>query len=442
MNKIEVQLEPGNPYNSGSAIYLNINDGRRPQIGFNIQDYTRIRGVFDESCAEFAYFTSVIYGCDRAVKRDAPGGDRWTREFLVKIPVSDTAKWNDTAPLAESMLEFLTGDLWHLDFISMPIPLFGREFRITRRKYRKIRRINGNAVSLFSGGLDSLIGAIDWLEENAHSDIVLASTYDAQAENSKTDQERLIRHIQNNYPGRTKRFVARIGLCSDSEDTSFRSRSLAFIGNAVLAAGFLDKSTPILIPENGGIAINFPLTSAREGSLSTRTVHPKFISMLNDYLDALGFGFKINNPYSLNTKGQMMQNCKNQDLLEAIYSDSASCGKRGFDRQYWSNKSAMGCGACVPCIFRRSAVFKAGYLEEAYGYDLRDPGSWGRDILQANSDLQAVMDFIEVNHSPMEIWKMLRGNNRLDINLRDEFISLVQQLREEVKMWLRHVGLL
>jgi 7-cyano-7-deazaguanine synthase in queuosine biosynthesis len=441
MNNIEVQLEPGNPYNSGSAIFLNIDDERRPQVGFNIQDYTRVHGAFDESSAEFAYFTSVIYGCDRAVKRDAPGGDRWTREFLVKIPVNDTNKWNDTAPLAESMLEFLTGDLWHLDFISTSIPLFGREFRVTRRKYRKIRRINGNAVSLFSGGLDSLIGTIDFLEENAHSDIVLASTYDAQAENSKTDQERLIRHIQNSYPGRTKRFVARVGLCSDGEDTNFRSRSLAFIGNALLAAGLLGKSTPIFIPENGAIAINFPLTSAREGSLSTRTVHPKFISMLNDYLHALGFDFKINNPYSLWTKGEMVQNCKNQDFLKAIYSDSVSCGKRGFDRQYWSNKSARGCGVCVPCIFRRAAVLKAGYLKEEFGYDLRDPASWKRDILQANSDLQAVIDFIEVNHSPMEIWKVLRGNNRLDVDLRDEYISLVQRLREEVKMWLNNAGL-
>ena len=442
MKRIEVQLEQGNPYNSGSAIYLNINDGRRPQIGFNIEDYTRIDGVFDENIAEFAYFTSVIYGCDRAVKRDVPGSDRWTREFSVRIPVKNSDKWNNAKHLAEYMLEFLTGDLWHLDFISMTTPLFGRQFWEKRKSFRKLRQISGNAVSLFSGGLDSLIGTINWLEENTNSDLVLASTYDAQAENSKADQERLINHIQDCYPGRTKRFVSRIGLCSDGEDTNFRSRSLAFIGNALIAAGFLDNNTPILIPENGAIAINFPLSSAREGSLSTRTVHPTFISLLNEFLDTLEYDYKINNPYCLLTKGQMVKDCKNQNLLKAIYSDSVSCGKRGFDRQYWSNKHARGCGVCVPCIFRRAALFNAGYSEEEFGYNLRAPSSWNRDIRQPNSDLQAVMDFILDNHSPMEIWKKLRGNNRLDINFRNEYVSLVQRLRKEVEMWFNHVGLL
>jgi 7-cyano-7-deazaguanine synthase in queuosine biosynthesis len=442
MNKIEVQLEPGNPYNSGSAVYLDIDDGRRPQLGFNIQDYTRTRGLFDECIAEFAYFTSVIYGCDRALKRDIPKGDRWTREFVVKIPVTDPEKWTDTAHLAESMLEFLTGDLWHLDFVNMSTALFGHEFRVTRRKFRKINRISGTAVSLFSGGLDSLIGIIDWLEENSNANIVLASTYDAQAENSRVDQERVIEHLRTSYPGRIKRYVARIGLCTDGEDTNFRSRSLAFIGNALLAAGFLDNNTPIMIPENGAIALNFPLTPAREGSLSTRTAHPKFLSLLNEYLDALGFDFKIRNPYRLKTKGQMMQGCKNQDLLRTIYSESVSCGKRGFDRQYWSDKHARGCGACVPCIFRRAAILEAAFAEERYGYDLRNHNSWQRDILQANGDLQAVMDFIESNHSPQEIWKVLRGDTRLDLNLKNEYVSLVQRLREEVKKWLQNIGIL
>jgi len=442
MNRIKVQLEAGNPYNSGSAVYLDIDDGRRPQLGFNIQDYARIRGAFDEGIAEFTYFTSVIYGCDRAVNREASGGDRWTREFAVEIPVTDPEKWIDTAPLAESMLEFLTGDLWHLDFVGMSTPLFGREFRVTRRKFRKINSINGTAVSLFSGGLDSLIGVIDWLEENPDATIVLASTYDAQAENSRVDQGRLIEHLRLGYAGRIKRYVARIGLCADGEDKNFRSRSLAFIGNALLAASFLGNNTPIIIPENGAIALNFPLTPAREGSLSTRTVHPKFLFLLNEYLAALGFEFTIRNPYRLKTKGQMMKDCRNQDLLKTAFPESVSCGKRGFDRKYWSDKHARGCGACVPCIFRRAAILEAGFSEEQYGYDLRDHNSWQRNILKANGDLQAVIDFIEANHSSQEIWKVLRGNTRLDLSLKGEYVSLVQHLREEVKRWLQNIGLL
>ena len=129
MNRIKVQLEPGNPYNSGASVYLDIDGARRLQVAFNITDYVRIRGKFDEAAAEFAYFTSVIYACDRAINREKPPGDRWTREFFVETPVADPDKWSATVDLAEAMLEFLTGDLWHLDFIKSTTPLFGREFK-------------------------------------------------------------------------------------------------------------------------------------------------------------------------------------------------------------------------------------------------------------------------------------------------------------------------
>ena len=94
MNRIIVQLQAGNPYKSGSAVYLDINGNRRSQLAFNIEDFARTRGTFAQDAAEFAYFTSVIYGCDRAVNRESSNGDRWTREFAVQIPVADPEKWS------------------------------------------------------------------------------------------------------------------------------------------------------------------------------------------------------------------------------------------------------------------------------------------------------------------------------------------------------------
>lgn len=442
MNRIKVRLEDSNPYHSGSAVYLDINDDRMPQLGFNIEDYVRIRGKFNEKAAEFAYFTSIIYGCDRAVQRQIPGGDRWTRELAIEIPVNDPESWSISKNICETMLEFLTGDIWHVDFINISIPLFNRKFWSARRNFRKIRLIAGDTVSLFSGGLDSLIGIINWLDDNPNKKIVLASTYDAQAENARADQERLIGQLKFAYPGRINRFVSRIGLRTDGEDTNFRSRSLAFIGNAVLAASFIGDDTKIIIPENGAIALNYPLTPARDGSLSTRTVHPKFIALVNELLDALGFSHSIENPYEFETKGQMIKGCKNKELLKNMYSESVSCGKRGFDRQYWSNKKARGCGACVPCIFRRAALFAAGLSEELYGYDIGDRLSWNRNIKKANSDLQAVVDFIELGPSPREIWKTLKGNTRLNPNYKNNYISLVQNLKDEVYLWMRYIGIL
>ena len=311
----------------------------------------------------------------------------------------------------------------------------------TRNSFRKRTRVRGAAVSLFSGGLDSLIGVINWLEDNPTASIVLASTYDAQAENSRSDQDRLLPHLKAEYAGRIQRYVARTGLCSGGEDTNFRSRSLAFIGNAVLAASFLGDDTPIIIPENGAIALNYPLTPARRGSLSTRTVHPHFIAMLGSLLNTLGLQYPLNNPYLLKTKGEMMQECRNATLLRASYSDSASCGKRGH-KEHWEDKRTRQCGACVPCIFRRAAVHSVGFPTELYGYGLTSGGALQRILSNPNHDLSSVIDFIERNDDSDTIWRTLRSNGRLDLSLKGQYTSLVERLRDEVKNWAQSMGLL
>lgn len=434
MNQITVQLQAGNPYNSGASIFLAVNGGRLLQLGFNIEDYVRARGNFDENAAEFAYFASVIYGCDRAINRESFDGDRWTREFVVEIPVAEPGKWSAISSQLESVIEFLTGDIWHLDFVITPIPLFGREFKTTRRDFRRRTRICGTAVSLFSGGLDSLIGVIDWLSDNPEQNIVLASTYDAQAENSKSDQDRLLLPLHAVYAGRIQRYVARTGLCSGGEDTNFRSRSLAFIGNAVLAASFLGVGTPIIIPENGAIALNYPLTPARKGSLSTRTVHPHYIAMLSSILDSLGLSYPLINPYMLKTKGEMMRECRNPALLQSTYANSASCGKRGH-KEYWEDKSSRQCGACVPCIYRRAAVHSVGFPMEQYGYSLAAGASIENILSHPNHDLSSIIDFIKRNDDDDTIWRTLRSNGHLDISLKEEYTSLIVRLRNEVTQW-------
>jgi 7-cyano-7-deazaguanine synthase in queuosine biosynthesis len=318
--------------------------------------------------------------------------------------------------------------------------LFGREFRRKRSSFRKRTRVHGDAVSLYSGGLDSLIGVINWLEENPTASIVLASTYDAQAEGSHADQERLLPHLETEYDGRIQRYVARTGLCVGGEDTNFRSRSLAFIGNAVLAASFLGDDTSIVIPENGAIALNYPLTPARRGSLSTRTVHPHFIAMLSILLGTLGLRYPLNNPYFLKTKGEMMQECRNASLLRASYADSASCGKRGYSRVYWEDRHARQCGVCVPCIFRRAAIHSVGLPAEQYGNDLTPSRLMQIIQSQHNHDLSAIIDFIERNDNSDTIWWTLRSNGRLDSSLKDQYTSLIERLRDEVKSWVQSIG--
>ena len=442
MNEIKVTKSDEVPYDSGATVYLNI-VGREPiKLSFEISDYARIRGVFDKDAAEFAYFCAVIYGCDRAIHRESGDGDRWTRELSVEIPVSDPARWERCKGTGEKMLEFLTGDLWRLTFISDSIPLFGSSFRKIRGNFRSRNRAKGSAVSLFSGGLDSITGIIDWLEENPESSLILASTYDAHAEKARSDQNRLLPEIHSAYPGRTTRFVARSGLATGGDDINFRSRSLTFLGNGVLAASFIGKNTRILIPENGAIALNFPLSPARSGSLSTRTVHPHFINQFNQFLDCLEFSYKVTNPYQFKTKGEVLNGCQNKPFLQNIYQKSVSCGKRGFGKIHWHDKSAMACGHCIPCIFRQAAVNFTKYPVEKYGCTVSKKSEWGTsDLLKPNGDLQTVIDFVNADLDEELIWRRLRANGRLVWECRSAHVNLIVRLRDQLKDWLTSVGL-
>ena len=442
MIEIKVTKSIEEPYHSGAGIYLNMPDKDPIKLSFNISDYSRIRGKFDKDAAEFAYFCAVIYGCDRAVSRNSGDGDHWTRELCVEIPVVDPERWEHCKETGEKMLEFLTGDLWRLTFISDSIPLFGPRFSKTRWNFRSRYRAKGSTVSLFSGGLDSITGIIDWLEENPGESLMLASTYDAHAENAKSDQDRILPDLNIAYPGRTTRFVARSGLLTKGDDINFRSRSLTFLGNGVLAASFLGQNTRILIPENGAIALNFPLAPSRSGSLSTRTAHPHFIKQFNQYLADLEFSYNVFNPYLFKTKGEVLYECRNQSVLQNVYKNSVSCGKRGFGKIHWHDKNAMGCGHCIPCIFRQAAVNFANFPLEKYGCTVSDRTEWGvTDLLKPNGDLQTVIDFVNADLDEELIWKRLRANGHLRWECRSDFVALIIRLKAELKKWLTSVGL-
>lgn len=442
MSRIRVCTANEPPYHSGAAVYLDIDDGRQLKLATDISDYVRIRESFSIDAAEFAYFCAVIYGCDRAISRDTTSGDGWTREFSIELPVSDPDRWKRCKAEAEKALEFLTGDLWDLIFVPHAAPLFGRKFWMARRNFRIRHRISGKGTALFSGGLDSLAGAIDWLEQNPTEKLILASTYDAHAEAAKQDQERILPHLKAAYPGRVLRFVARSGLAGKGADITLRSRSLTFLGNAVLAASFLGADTEIRMPENGGIALNFPLNASRQGSLSTRTAHPHFIAQFNSLLHGLNFSFSVVNPYQFKTKGEVLRECCNQSLLKAIYPASVSCGKRGYGKIHWHDKSAKACGHCVPCIFRQAAVASAGFNREKFGCNIQNPNEWGSsNLLRPNGDVQSVIDFVASNHTSKDIWRILRANGALDRELKSSYIELITRLKSELKTYLIDMGL-
>ena len=188
---------------------------------------------------------------------------------------------------------------------------------------------HGSAVCLFSGGLDSLVGAIDWLETrpmNLWSSS--ATTIRASEDRSMTKKPSSASFVKAIAPDFLRCWLESGRILADLEIT-MRSRSLLFIALGVFVAHSLGDDTPLLIPENGTMALNPPLTPSRRGSCSTRTAHPYYLKRLQQLLDGLGLKHRLENPLLGKTKGEVASECRNADLLKSAAMESVSCAKRG-----------------------------------------------------------------------------------------------------------------
>lgn len=415
-------------------------DGQAEEVvvDINATALLKVSNVIPDLGQDFLCIASCIYAADKAVPRNRMD-DKWTRHIAIEIPVEHAAKWNGVADQLSACIGFLTGDLWEISFRQ-------GEKRLVQKKSRKrpvrLKLAKGDAVCLFSGGLDSFIGAVDWLMDNPSKKLLLVSHYDGDVSGPGSDQRVLQAILQQRFPSRFEHAQTRVGLSSGGADTNFRSRSLLFIALGCYFAELLGDGAPVLIPENGPIALNFPLTSARRGSCSTRTVHPQFITSLNLILKQVGIVNTVHNPYELKTKGEMVKECRDSTVLQNAYAFTRSCSK-STRRGHWINKKGpagkapLGCGICVPCLFRRAALHVSGLDQEDYGIPINiiDDLSGA-----AKSDLLAIIAFLRRDDSEREIKAGLLGNGSLPICDLAEYVDLVKRMRSEVLAWLRASG--
>jgi len=431
----------GNYSNSGSSVILDRPDGSNVRLHHSIEDFTRLRGKIDPLALDFVLFALVIYGCDRASSR-ASAEDGWTRQFSVTMPVSDPDAWNAAAGIAQEMVSFLTGDEWQIRFVAQTKPVFDKKFQRARKAFRQRTKIGGEVVSLFSGGLDSFIGVIDWLEANPNDVITLSGAYDPAAEPAWADQRSLMEHLTRVFPKRIHHIVSRMGIEAKGEENSYRSRSFCFLSFGILASSFLEEGATLIVPENGSIALNYPLTPSRSGSLSTRTVHPFFLDRLRALLAALDLYCPIEDPYRFKTKGEMIAECSNQALLKKAYGDAVSCGNRKRYKAHVPGATAPHCGYCVPCIFRKAGLHAAGWPLGDYGVDISVPATWGKlDLREPNLHVEAAKDFVLRADADRVIWNTMRANGRVPLADKAKYVDLVKRQRTELRDYFQHIGI-
>lgn len=310
-----------------------------------------------------------VHAADTRISRVQQSQDSWTREIRLVVPVSEPSRWVAATSVLKSMLDFLTGDRWEFGFRKRP----SRFQSIVEQEELDLISPSFDALSLFSGGLDSLIGAIDLLE-NGSTPLLISHSGDGAASDA---QNKLISGLKDHYKnisfdrlrvGMTfkQNLIKGVG----SEDST-RGRSFLFFALGVFAGTGFGRRFTLRVPENGLIALNVPLDPLRLGSNSTRTTHPYYMTRWNDLLKVLDVNGEVRNPYWDKTKGEMASNCLNADLLKQLATDSLSCSSPTKGR--WQGLGIEHCGYCLPCIIRRAALESAfGSKSDATQYTVPD----------------------------------------------------------------------
>lgn len=321
-------------------------------IGRAIADLSRLGVHPSEIGVDVLVLAAHVHAADTRISRTSEAQDGWTREIRLIVPVSDPDRWSAVAPTFVRMLNFLTGDRWSLAFRARPR-------RFTRVASVAPPRLIGppfNDLALFSGGLDSLIGAIDSLEDGRTPLLVSHAGEGATSDAQST----IFKALKSQYHGRAferlrlwMAFPDGFVSGSAGENTT-RGRSFLFFALGVFAGSGLEAPFTLKVPENGLIAVNVPLDTLRLGALSTRTTHPFYIARWNDALQGLGVNGTIENPYWDKTKGEMVAACANGALLRRLVPSSLSCASPTKGR--WHGLGTQHCGYCLPCLIRRAAL--------------------------------------------------------------------------------------
>ena len=325
---------------------------------------------------DFLMIAYAVVAADKAILRRT-SIDGWTRQIELTVFVHEQKTWQTVKKSFEEMLRFLTGDFWIITFNRIKEPIV---------PVKQYPLHDNDCISLLSGGMDSLVGAID-LHEMGKTPLFVSQVVRGDAEH----QRMYANSIGSNNLCQWSNNIKIHG----TSENSTRARSIIFFAYALLASCGIksDESgkKDIYVPENGFISLNIPLDSLRIGSLSTKTTHPVYMRLLQKMWDDLGMNVNLILPYKFKTKGEVLLECRNQALMKSLIFGTTSCGK-------YHRHGFRHCGTCVPCLVRRASFLKANLTDETEkGYCI--------DTLKASDsrDLAAAaMACIQINNYGIE----------------------------------------
>ena len=306
--------------------------------------------------ADLTEIAAFVFAADQAVSRSGNKkfdyGDKWIRDFRFEIAIRCPDFWNQSHVLdcLSETLHFLTADNFEFRFSKNHTPTpFSSFLGFGDANPEGIQRI-----VLFSGGLDSLTGAV---EEILHDQRKVALVSHRPVSHLGTRQAALVKKLTERIPNKEQTPLHLMITANKSgqldHDATQRTRSFLFASLGAAVAEIF-KIDGIEFYENGIVSVNLPLCDQEMNARASRTTHPQSIHRLKQLLSHVWNGpFDVRNHYLDLTKQDVVQRLQQLGHADLI-SSTVSCShtrKTNHDKPH--------CGLCSQCLSRRFATLGA-----------------------------------------------------------------------------------
>lgn len=345
-----------------------ITTGVGPTLDLKVEPLAaKVIGAISARAADLVRIAAYVYAADQMLGRGGPVDvhrDDWRRQLALCVPVSDPAFWADPvqdAALRET-LGFLTDDEWTFSFDESD-PTVG-QLPLDLPPLPVVQ--SPDAVVLFSGGTDSLCAVVQHVVDGGQP-LVVSHRSAPQLDRWQRD---LLAKLRGTFPSwsfpQLSFWVQRRH--GDAANRAQRSRAFLFAALGAAVAGQIGIPT-VLLPDNGYVSLNPPISAQLVGALASRSTHPTFLRLFNRIIEhAFPKPVRVINPLSNQTRAEALSILQPNGCADLLAS-THSCGNhRG------RSNAVPHCGGCSQCIDRRFSVIAAG-LEafdpaETYGLDV------------------------------------------------------------------------
>lgn len=315
------------------------------------------------------HIAAYVFAADRLAPRGsnqmARMGDDWRRNFRFKIPVrrSDIWRRHEIRDRLVQALEFLSEDNFTFDFEDgNPGARLTGCLGFNEPHAHKVKP---DDVILFSGGLDSLAGAVEQIVGNGRQAVLVTHK---SSTNLAKRQDRLVDALKAKV-GTSRIFYAPVWVRKgDPIEFTQRTRSFLFVTLGVALSQMFQRDT-VEFFENGITTFNLPIAEHVLGSRASRTTHPRVLKNFGELFSLLAEReIKIENRYLWRTKVEVVEALRTHACHKLI-SETTSCAN--VRNLAMTTKQ---CGVCSQCIERRIAILATGLGDveppEAYAIDL------------------------------------------------------------------------